>query len=204
MITLNVVPKIALRMVIRARSATRRMPWIKAPWAEDISPNNTARPRNMMAPTCCSSPKVTRDMKPAKSTRNTAPRPPNRRATRLSVITVRAIRFESPVPTELAIWRTPLVLMPMPAMLRASSEIDQYNPNRPTPAGPSSKAMALLRPMPMMKPRPMEPPIIIDDFSTWPWLRRSGAAGSAGRASATTADDEGDSLMSGFTRAGKN
>ena len=74
----------------------------------------------------------------------------------------------SPEPTASAIWRTPLLLMPIPAMLWARSAIDPYKPINPKPAGPSSTAMALVRTIPMAMLTTDEPPIMAEDFRIWP------------------------------------
>ena len=76
----------------------------------------------------------------------------------------------SPEPTASAIWRTPLLLIPSPAMLWAKSTIAPYRPSSPTPAGPNSKAMALVRMMPRPTDAIEEPPIRAEDFRIWPYV----------------------------------
>ena len=49
---------------------------------------------------------------------------PSNRATRRRVVTVRAMRFVSPLLVASAIWRTPLLLIPIPAIVRAKSAIE--------------------------------------------------------------------------------
>ncbi len=79
----------------------------------------------------------------------------------------RSARFRL-YPTASAIWRTPLLLIPMPAMLSARSAIDPYTPSNPTPAGPSNIAIALVRTIPIPMFRTDAPPINAEDFRISP------------------------------------
>ena len=87
---------------------------------------------------------------------------------RRSTTTVRATRSMSPEPTASAIWRTPLLLIPILATHWAKFEIDPYTPINPNPSGPSNSAMALVRMIPMAMFTTDEPPIKAEDFRIWP------------------------------------
>jgi hypothetical protein len=54
-------------------------------------------------------------------------------------------------------------------MLLTISEIDQYTPNKPIPAGPSNSASTFVRTIPMPVFNVIDPPINADDFSTCPY-----------------------------------
>ena len=54
--------------------------------------------------------------------------------------------------------------MPIPAMLWVRSWTELYSPIRPTPAGPSSKAIVLARTMLTTIFTTDDPPTIADDF----------------------------------------
>ena len=113
-------------------------------------------------------PKVNTDIGLANSTRKAAPTAPSRKEIRRSTVAVRAIRSASPEPAASAIWRTPLLLRPMPTTLWVRSATELYNPIKPTPAGPSNRAIALVRMIPMPMPTTDDPPINAEDFSIWP------------------------------------
>ena len=85
-------------------------------------------------------------------------------------MTVRAILLGSPEPTASAIWRTPLLLMPISAILRVRSAIDPYTPSKPTPAGPSNTAIALIRIIPIATFSTDDPPINADDLRICPYV----------------------------------
>ena len=114
-------------------------------------------------------PKVKVETGTATIASSAAPNSPRTIDTRRNTIAVNATCAASPVPTDAAICRTPLLLIPISAVLRVRSAIARYMPNRPKPAGPSSIAMAFVRTSPIRRASRDEPPISTDDtrISWW-------------------------------------
>jgi hypothetical protein len=146
----------------------RRMPWINAPCPADTKLKNTTIDSSATAVACWSLPKVKVDTCPESPIRKTAPRAPRNNDIRFKTVAVRAILTVSPEPTASAICRTPLLLMPIPAILIVRSVIDPYSPSNPTPEGPSNIAMALVRTTPMAILSTDDPPINAEDFKICP------------------------------------
>ena len=117
--------------------------------------------------TWLSSPNVSADSGRAKTINSSAPATPSSNAVRRSTVAVRAIRCASSVAAASAIWRTPLLLRPMPATLRARSATAVSMPIKPKPAGPSITAIAFVRTMEMAMFSTDEPPIQAEDDRIW-------------------------------------
>jgi len=91
-----------------------------------------------------------------------APSSPSTSEVLRSTSTVRRIVPSSSELTAAAIWRTPLLFTPSPEIVCASAATELYSPNMPNPEGPSSRAMALVRTMPMTIFSTCDPPTKAD------------------------------------------
>ena len=122
-----------------------------------------------MPAVCWLSPKVKSAIWKENAASKRAPNSPSTTDTHLNTVAVRAILSASPVPTASAIWRTPLSWIPRAAKVCARSAMELYRPMRPTPCGPRSTAIALLRTMAKRTFTTDAPPIMAVDFKIWTW-----------------------------------
>ena len=116
-------------------------------------------------PTYASLPNVTLDIGKDRINKASDPKAPRTKAVRLRVKIVRVIRCGSLVPTASAIWRTPLLFIPMPAIPPTKVVTELKAPNRPMPSVPIITARALVLTMPSKTLITEEPPIRAVDLN---------------------------------------
>ncbi len=193
------------------------MPWMSALWPAGHFPaphgDSEQRDSGGLIGACRTSPSKSAPRGRTAARRRRARAAPTTRRRTAAVV---AMRLSSPDPTASAICRTPLLWMPMPAKLWASSATELYSPIRPTPAGPRNRAIALVRTTPTPMFTTDEPPIIAVDFRIWAYwclpalrsdaimARSSGPVGASGTRirSLTTCDVIDTKVSSGSRRSG--
>ncbi len=162
--TLQAVPSRAASTPTRAWSPMRRVPCSSAICPSASTWNSTASDSTASAPACAGLPNVKVDTGPDTDSSAMAPSKPRPTAARRTTVAVRAMRCVSADAAASAICRTPLAPSPMPAVLRVRSTMDVYTLMRPMPAGPSSKAISLVRTMLTATVSKVAPPMSEVDF----------------------------------------